>query len=315
MTIKLTPIFSDFAGRLEGIDAGNMSGEDVAAVKKAMVQFPILVLPDQHMDHDQQSAFAHNFGPIDVNELGQKFNKKDVPREFAEPSRNDPKNPQDPRLLLFELSNAIWHTDSSFKTTPAKHSMLYCLKAPRQGGETQYVDLRVAYDRLPPDLKEVVEGGIAEHCSMMKRIMFGYEHSEAERAAFKAISAYDLVRTLPESGRKSLYLSGHASRIFGHSYAESRLLLNDLMEYATTLDNVYTHRWAPNDFVIWDNRCTMHRMRRYNVATEERHVRRISTRDDAFPSRDHAALVEQYAGDPGVGNIFGSAAVAAPSMV
>ncbi len=290
MALTLTPLFTGFAARIEGLDAARVTNDDVAAVKSAMVEYAVVVLPRQDLTSTQQVAFAERFGPIDSNELAQKFHKPDIAQELVEPSNNDPTKEANARLRIMELSNTIWHTDSSYKTIPAHLSMLYALEAARKGGETQFADLRAGYDGLPDDLKNLIQDMVAEHCVMQRRTMLGYEHTPEEREAFKPVAAYNIVRTLPESGRKTLYLSGHASHILGLTYAEGRVLLNELTERATVKDYVYTHKWARNDLVIWDNRCTMHRICRYDVSTERRHLRRVATRDDAFPSRQLSSL-------------------------
>jgi alpha-ketoglutarate-dependent 2,4-dichlorophenoxyacetate dioxygenase len=290
MTRTITPLFPGFAARIEGIDAARATDDDIGAVKAAMVEHAVIVLPAQNLTAPQQVAFAAQFGPIDTNELAQKFHKPDIAQELVEPSNNDPKQAANARLRIMELSNTIWHTDSSYKTVPAHLSMLYALEAASKGGETQFADMRAGYDGLPEDLKADIEDMVAEHCVMQRRLMLGYVHTPEEREAFKPVAAYNIVRTLPESGRKTLYLSGHASHILGLPYAEGRVLLNELTERATVKDYVYTHKWTRNDLVIWDNRCTMHRICRYDVTKERRHLRRVATRDDAFPNRQPSLL-------------------------
>jgi alpha-ketoglutarate-dependent 2,4-dichlorophenoxyacetate dioxygenase len=168
------------------------------------------------------------------------------------------------RQRWFNLGNMLWHSDSSFRAIPAKWSLLSARVVNPVGGNTEYADMRAAYDALDAGTKALIEDFVCEHSLMYSRGLLGMlDYSEEERAMFKPVRQR-LVRTHPATGRKSLYLSSHAGGIVGMPMADARILLRDLTEHATQPQFVYVHRWRPGDFVVWDNQRTMHRVRRYD---------------------------------------------------
>ena len=294
MTIKVTPLMPGFAARIAGVDAARASDADVGAVKAAMVEYGVVVLPDQRLTEEEQVAWGARFGPLDSNPLARNSYNKGMRDDLLGVANagadGKPFEATDRRRLL-DMGNKFWHTDSSFKAVTAHLSMLYGIRVATEGGETQFADMRAAYDALSPDMRDLVEGLVAEHSATHARVMLGFDDWNADQLAdLGRVFAHDLVRTLPESGRRSLYLSSHAARISGLPTPVGRMLLHELTELATTQDNVYTHSWRTNDLVIWDNRCTMHRLRRYKASAEARILRRVTTLDPTFPARDPAAV-------------------------
>jgi alpha-ketoglutarate-dependent 2,4-dichlorophenoxyacetate dioxygenase len=198
----------------------------------------------------------------------------------------------DDRRRPLDMGNKFWHTDSSFKDIPAHLSMLYGVRVATSGGETQFADLRAGYDTLSDDMKRLAHPLVALHSAVHSRRMMGFdEFTEGLRDELEKTVAHDVVRELPETGRRTLYLSSHASGIVGLPVPVGRVLLHELIEHATSPDNVFTHNWRENDLVIWDNRCTMHRLRRYKASTDARVLRRVTTQDPAFPARDPAKVI------------------------
>jgi len=168
---------------------------------------------------------------------------------------------------MFALGNQLWHTDSSFKQTPASYSLLHAHAVPPEGGETQFVDMRVAWETLPPKLQARIQDLSAEHSIFCSRAKLGFtDFTEAECAATPPVHR-PVVRMHPGSGRKTLYLASHASHIVGWPVPDGRMLIRNLIEHATQPQFVYTHRWSVGDLVIWDNRCTMHRHRRASTGS------------------------------------------------
>jgi alpha-ketoglutarate-dependent 2,4-dichlorophenoxyacetate dioxygenase len=162
-------------------------------------------------------------------------------------------------MRQFHLGNRLWHTDSSFKYLPARASLLYAKTIAPIGGHTEFADLRAAYDALDDKLKQKLNGLIVEHAIAYSRAKTGYhDFTDAERTNLPPVPQV-LVRTIPETGRKSLYIASHAGGIFGMPEEQSRPLLEMLITHATQRQFVYTHRWRVQDLVMWDNRCTMHR--------------------------------------------------------
>jgi alpha-ketoglutarate-dependent 2,4-dichlorophenoxyacetate dioxygenase len=182
---------------------------------------------------------------------------------------------------MFNLGNRLWHSDSSFRAIPAKYSILSARKIASEGGNTEFADMRAAYDTLDDGTRSMVEDMVCEHSLMFSRGSMGFAGlSEEERAMMKPVRQR-LVRTHPVTGRKSLYLSSHAGNIVGWLVPESRDLLRDLNEHATQRELVYAHRWRPFDLVMWDNRQTMHRVRRFDES-QPRDMRRTTVAGEAM---------------------------------
>jgi alpha-ketoglutarate-dependent 2,4-dichlorophenoxyacetate dioxygenase len=195
---------------------------------------------------------------------------------------------RDDRTRLFSLGNMLWHSDSSFKATPAKYSLLSARAIPSSpGGNTEFADMRAAWDTLDGETRDLVQDLVCEHSQLYSRGILGFtDFTEEERQRFAPV-LQRLVRRHPETGRRSLYLSSHAGTIVGWPVPEARALLRDLIEHATQRQFVYAHRWRQYDFVMWDNRVVMHRGRRYNTA-EVRDLHRTTVADSA-PTLEQAA--------------------------
>ena len=292
--MKFTALAPGFACRIEGLDAAHPGEGELAAMKAAMVEYAVVVLPAQRLSEEAQIAFAERFGPLDTNtHASHQYNQGLRTDLLSISNAGDGESPAaaSDRRRLLDIGNKFWHSDSSFKPVTGHFSMLYALKTPAEGGETQFADLRAAYDALSDEWKELVGPLVAEHSVFHAREMLGFNDWRPEqRAQPETHAAHDLVRTLPESGRKSLYLSSHACEIIGLSLPVGRMLLHELTELATTQGNVYTHKWSEHDLVIWDNRCTMHRLRRYHAGRDLRVLRRVTTVDPSFAARDRETV-------------------------
>ena len=186
---------------------------------------------------------------------------------------------RDDRRRLFAIGNRLWHSDSSFKVIPAKYSLLHARSIPSKGGNTEFADMRAAYDALDADTRAEIEGLICEHSQIFSRQQLGFtDFTDEERERFKPVRQR-LVRTHPATGRKSLYLASHAGGILGWPVPEARAFLRDLVEHATQRQFVYAHKWTVGDLVMWDNRRTMHRARPF-PAHEPRDMRRTTLMGD-----------------------------------
>jgi alpha-ketoglutarate-dependent 2,4-dichlorophenoxyacetate dioxygenase len=190
----------------------------------------------------------------------------------------------DSRVRLFQMGNRLWHTDSSFKAPTAYASMLYARSIPPIGGHTEFADMRAAFAALPEETKERLRGLGAWHSLMYSRAKLGFtEFNDAERKSFTPVCR-PLVRTVPESGRESLYLASHIGRIEGMEDGAALALLAELTAHCSQRQFVYTHRWRVGDLVMWDNRCTMHRGTEFEDTRWPRDMQRATTSDraDAF---------------------------------
>jgi alpha-ketoglutarate-dependent 2,4-dichlorophenoxyacetate dioxygenase len=275
MTIAIRQIHPVFVGEVSGVDiSGPLSRDEVAAIEAGMDRYAVLVFHDQKLTDDQQMTFSRNFGPLEDARGGNvtKPEDKRLPEGMNDVSnlgRDGAPLERDSRVHLFNLGNLLWHSDSSFRVIPAKYSLLSARVVHPSGGNTEFADMRAAYDALDTAAKAEVEDLICEHSLMYSRGSLGMlDYSDEERAMFRPVRQR-LVRTHPVTGRKSLYLASHAGAIVGMTTPEARIFLRDLNEHATQPKFVYVHTWRPWDLVMWDNRQVMHRGRRY----DQRHPR------------------------------------------
>jgi len=283
MSMRFHPIGSCIGAEVDGIDLREpLSVAQAEEIHAAMERHAVLVFRRQPLTDAQHLAFSTALGPIE-HAIGTALRDEyRLPTTFADVSNLD-KNGQpfgrEDRTRLFAIGNQLWHSDSSFKSVPAKYSLLRALRIPSRGGNTEFAHMGAAYEALDDDMKTLIEPLICEHSQLFSRESIGFrDFTPEERERFKPVRQR-LVRTLPRSGRKSVYLSSHAGAIVGWPLPEARLLLRDLTEHATQREFVYSHRWQVDDLVIWDNRQTMHRGRRY-PADEARDVRRTTLRGD-----------------------------------
>ena len=286
MHLSIFPLADCFAGEVSGVDLQQPLGpKTVSAIESAMDRYAVLVFRDQNISDDEQLTFSQNFGPIESS-IGGNITKLDQRRlqvEFADVSNLDQNQDiyaRDDRRRLFNLGNRLWHSDSSFRAVPAKYSLLSARSIPVNGPNTEYADMRAAYDALDDKTKAEVAELICEHSLMYSRGQLGFtDFTEEEQKTFAPVRQV-LVRTHPVTMRKSLFLASHAGTIVGWPMAEACIFLRDLIEYATQPQFVYVHHWRSHDLVMWDNRQTMHRVRRFNETENVRDVRRTTISSD-----------------------------------
>lgn len=289
MSLTCTPLHPVFGAQASGIDLTQpLSAEHVSAINAAMNQYAVLVFRDQPLTAQQQLDLTSHFGELDIGlkrvfkrpeRLGDErlIDISNVNAQGQVDRRDSPKN-------LSNFANQLWHSDSSFMKPRAAYSMLHCLIKPSWGGNTEFADLRHAYDTLDERTRQDAEGLQAEHYALHTRLLLGDEAYTDEQKKELTPVVWPVVDTHPGSGRKLLFVGAHARQIIGWPTAESRMFLQDLLEHATRHEHVYVHEWQVGDTVIWDNRSTLHRGRRYDVS-ERRELRRTTINDD-----EHALL-------------------------
>ena len=286
MAITVCPVTPHFAAEIGDADlSAPLAPSDAADIKNAFATYAILIFPDQRLSQDQHLDFARNFGPLETTiALHRKDAQLRVRKEFADVSNLGPDNEvwgKESRQRMFQLGNRLWHTDLSFKRLPALASLLYARSIPPVGGHTEFADERAAYDALDEATKRRLDALVVEHSIFNSRAKLGFsDFSDEERAGLPPVPQV-LVRTLPDSGRKSLYLASHAGRIFGMPEQDGRALIDELVAHATQRQFVYTHRWRVHDLVIWDNRCTMHRGTDFDDLRWKRDMQRATVCDAA----------------------------------
>jgi alpha-ketoglutarate-dependent 2,4-dichlorophenoxyacetate dioxygenase len=284
--LRINPITSGFAARVDGIDLSEpLSAAQIDEIRAASDHYGVLVFPGQRLDDAQQLALGAQFGPIEntptlVDQERRRLQTAQI-NDISNLGADGRILAADDRRRMFNLGNRLWHSDSSFKTIPAHYSMLHARVIPPEGGETEFADMRAAWDALPAKMQSQVRNLVCEHSLIFSRAMLGFDaFTEAERVRCAPVPQR-LVRRHSGSGRLSLYLSAHAGRIQCWETPEALMLLRDLPEFATQRAFVYPHHWAVNDLVVWDNRCTMHRGLAYDDKTYPRDMRRVTLMDSA----------------------------------
>jgi alpha-ketoglutarate-dependent 2,4-dichlorophenoxyacetate dioxygenase len=285
MSISIRMIGPGFAAEVSGVDLRHsLAPAEVKAIEAAIDAHAVLVLPDQNITDEQQIAFSLSLGKLEDTAGGNvtKASERRLGAQMADVSNLDQDGKplgRDDRRRMFNLGNQLWHSDSSFRPTPAKYSILSGRVVATSGGNTEFADMRAAYDRLDAATKSEVADLICEHSLLYSRGSLGFTELTPEESAMFRPVRQRLVRTHPVTGRRSLYLSSHAGTIIGWPVPEARAFLRDLTEQATNAAFVYVHRWRPFDLVMWDNRQTMHRVRRFD-ANQVRDMRRTTVAGD-----------------------------------
>jgi len=302
MAIALFPVTPSFAAEVGDIDlSAPLDAGTLQAVRDAFATYAVLVFPAQTLTAGQHLAFAKNFGPLEVTvQRSLRHSKLRIQKEFADIANLDAEGRlwrEDSRIRLFQMGNRLWHTDSSFKAPSGYASLLYARSVAPFGGHTEFADLRAACDALPARTRARLRGLIAHHSLLYSRRRLGFtEFTPEEKVAFAPVRR-PLVRTIPESGRESLYIASHIGAIESLPDGETETLLAELTAHATQRQFVYTHRWRVGDLVMWDNRCTMHRGTDYEDTRWPRDLQRATTSDrlDAFGATEKpGALAAEY---------------------
>lgn len=286
MALTIYPQSEDFAAEIADVDLRTVPPNGVMdEIRAAFTRHAVLIFPAQQIEAGQHLEFARQFGPLERTvEQATKRQQYRVDQQLADVANLDADGriwASDSRHRQFQRGNLLWHTDSSFNTPTAYMSMLYARTIAPAGGNTEFTDLRAAWDALPPAMQARVRELRAEHSLLHSRRRVGIEQFTAEEREAFAPVLRPLVRTLPDSGRTSLYLASHIGRIDGVPDVESRALFDGLMAHATQRQFRYAHRWRAGDLVMWDNRCTMHRGMPFDDLRWPRDFQRATTSDDA----------------------------------
>jgi alpha-ketoglutarate-dependent 2,4-dichlorophenoxyacetate dioxygenase len=300
MSISITPLHPDFVGEVSGITISTaLSPSQVAAIEAGMDQYAVLVFRDQPLTDEQQCNFSRNFGELEATLIAQM--SKPNERRLGPVEMGDVSNltaagtlrPRDDNRRMYALGNRLWHSDASFRATGAGYSLLSARIVPSVGGNTEFADMRAAYDALDDRTKAEIEDLITEHSIAFSRAELGFaEYGEGNDDKIRPVR-HRLVRTHPMTGRKSLYLSAHIGSIVGWPVPEARAFIRDLTEHATQPHFTHAHQWRVNDLVMWDNRTTMHRARRFRDLQEIRDLRRTSIKGTGLTAEQLPALAAE----------------------
>ena len=282
--IPLDAANPDFGAEITGVDIANgVSPADTQWLQATIDHYAVLVFRNQTINDEEQYAFSENFGPMELatgdvtahadRRLSMKIN------DISNLDKDGKVLQRDDSVRLFGLGNMLWHSDSSFKAVPARYSLLSARVLPEQGGNTQFADMRAAWDALDDDVRRECEPLICQHSQLFSRASLGFEDFTDKQIQEWQPVEQRLVRKHPGSGRRSLFLSSHIGGVNGWPVPEARMFIRDLTEHATQPQFVYTHHWMPWDLVMWDNRTTMHRARRYDH-TQPRDLHRTTVSDE-----------------------------------
>ena len=290
MTLRFRRLHPLFAAEASPVDLRRAHDEEtLERIRAAMDEHAVLVFRDQAFSNEEQLDFATRLDGELHRKTGFSVLQKN---RFGDEALSDVSNVEadgrvveaNSRRRLYALGNRLWHTDASFQDPRGRYSMLAALVVPPVPADTEFADMRAAYDSLPEETKAELEGLRVHHSIAHSRMTLGFEFSEEERERLKG-AIHPLVLTNPRTGRRALYLASHASRILDRPVPEGRLILRELTEHATRPALVYRHCWRDGDFVIWDNRATMHRARPFDDTVHRREMRRVTTLDTGDPAR------------------------------
>jgi len=287
MVFKVNQLHPHFFGEVVGLDISKgLDDAQQRAVQDAIDELGVLVFRGQSIDDDQQLAFSNRFGQpqrsITVHRKDhtrrlQRDELSDISNVDEHGERLDVKHPK--RLLA--MSTKLWHTDSSFRKPSGKYTFLCAKRLPAEGGNTEFADMRAAWDAMPMERRKTLRGLEVVHSLSYSRLLVGSPDLDENERKNLPPTTQNLVRTHPGSHREGLYLASHAASIVGMPLAEGRALLDELMEFATQREFVHAHVWQPGDLLMWDNRCTMHRAMPFDEERYARELRRTTVAEDA----------------------------------
>jgi alpha-ketoglutarate-dependent taurine dioxygenase len=263
MALSVTPIDATLGAIITDVDLANLTDESWAQIHAAFLEYGVLVFPGQHLEQEAQGVFARRLGRIE--QLSPKQTGPTI--EFTNRKEDGSLVNSDEQAFKIMKGNEGWHTDSTYMPLASKAAMLAALVVPPEGGETEFADMRAAWDALDEDTQAKLQGLCAYHSIYYSQARAGFIHKTDHLYGFhdKGAPLRPIIKTHPETGRKSIYTGRHAYGVPGLSEAESETLLNKLMEDACRPPRVYKHVWQPGDIVVWDNRCLMHRARPFDT--------------------------------------------------
>ena len=288
MALSFRKLHGHFAAEASALDLRRIEDRrTLDEIRNGMDEYAVLVFREQWFSDAGQLAFAQRFDGVLHTKTGASVVTKgrlgdEALSDISNLDENGEILEPGDRRRMYSLGNRLWHTDASFQDPPGRYSMLSARVVPPVSADTEFADMRAAYDELDAETRAKLDGLKAHHSIVYSRQILGFDFSEEEQEKLKG-AVHPLVHINPRTQRRSLYLASHASRIIDWPVPEGRLLLRDLTEHATQPRFIYRHAWRTGDFVIWDNRATMHRGRAFDDARNRRELRRVTTLDVDAP--------------------------------
>ena len=282
--MNMTPMANDFVARVSGIDLKKRLDEaQLAAIVAGLDQYAVLIFPGQPMTQGQQVEFTERFGPLDYGptkalNLMQTRLKESALSDISNVDVSGKVAARTHQQTVMNIGNMQWHSDSSYAPYPFRYSVLNCQVPAKWGGQTEFADLRAAYDTLDEHLLDIVKDKIGRFFALRGRDQLGVETMAEIRDMFPPVR-WPLIRTHAATGRKILWVGTPLAEIEGMALYEGRMLAHALLEHATRPERVYSHSWTAGDLIVWDNRSMLHRGRWFDL-DERREMRRAGTTDD-----------------------------------
>jgi alpha-ketoglutarate-dependent 2,4-dichlorophenoxyacetate dioxygenase len=289
MTLTFQQLHPHFVAEVGPVDLREVHNQaTLDEIRAGMDQYAVLVFRDQKLSNEEQLEFSRRFDgklhtQTSLSVLAKNRHGNEALSDIANVNEKGEILAQDDRRRMNNLGNRLWHTDASFVDPAGRYSLLLGRSIPPVRADTEFADMRAAYDALNDDVKATINDLHVHHSIVYSRHVLGFEFAKEEQDKLKG-AVHPLVRTIPRSGRRALYLASHASHIIELPVPEGRALLRDLTEHATQREFVYQHEWRAGDLVIWDNRATMHRARPFADDKYRRELTRTTTLDIALPA-------------------------------
>ena len=278
--VTVNPLHPLFGAEVIGLDLSNKpTGEVLAQVDAAFLQYSVLVFRDQRVSDDQQIAFSRHFGELETTKVGTPGAGSSLITLTNIGPNGEIVAPSD-RQVLNNKANQHWHADSSFKRVPAKASMLSARIVPSSGGNTEYISMRAVYDELSTAMQSRLEKLTTIHDFAFGRSKIDPDLvTDEERRAVPPVEQAMVLQHA--NGSKSLYLGAHCASVVGMEEGEGRALIDELMAFATQPRFIYSHPWRAHDMVLWDNRAVLHRATPFSNTTEKRLMVRTTIAGEA----------------------------------
>lgn len=255
MTMQVTPLDASFGATVRGVELATINDDAFAALYEVWLKYALLIFPGQHLDNAQQTGFAKRFGKLEFDLVELSNVKEDGSLRLG----------ADDDMVKILKGNMGWHHDSTYMPVQAKGAVFRAEVVPPEGGETGWADMSAAYDALSPEMRRRIDGLSAHHSLIHSQLKAGFKAKKKEDSEYfgygldqQDAPLRSLVKTHPETGRKTLTIGRHAHAIPGLSEAESEALLDELLDFACQPPRLYHHSWIPGDVVLWDNRCLLH---------------------------------------------------------
>ncbi|MDA1065821.1 MAG: TauD/TfdA family dioxygenase [Verrucomicrobia bacterium] len=281
MGLRITKLNDLFAAEVEGIDLARPIDDDVFdQLESAFYEHSVLIFRDQNLTEQQHIEFSKKFGPLEPTMVNDPSGGGGWINRISNVDTKGNIIPPSDKSMLYLKGNLLWHSDSSYKKVPSRGALLYALEIPSQGGETEYASMKAGYSALPEEKKKLFQDLVAEHSLLYSRNKISPGLMDTDFQNEVPPVPQKLIRDIPETGEKTLFLGAHASHILGWSIEEGRALLNELLEWTTQSRFVYRHSWKPGDLVMWDNRCSLHRGRPWDAENARRVLRRTTLLGD-----------------------------------